>query len=95
VTAPTKTAASAPADKASVVPAPRPTRASRTLPFGPGTCALTVDPGQPEAGTNYQTIQHAVDALPNPGPCTVTVKAGTYHEDVEIKSKNSLATTEA
>jgi hypothetical protein len=54
-------------------------------------CELTVDPARPDTGSNFWTIQAAVDALPNPGPCVVTVAAGTYRERVNIVSKNSLA----
>ena len=80
------------ARQAGLAPGCRVPHAPRLAPLA---CALTVDPGQPEVGSNFQTIQHAVDCLPNPGPCFVTVKAGTYHEDVEIKSKNYLATSDS
>ena len=46
-------------------------------------------------GGDFTTIQEAVDHLPNPGPCTVIVKAGTYHESVTIEGKNSLAVSES
>ena len=59
------------------------------------TCNLTVDPGMAELGSNFQTIQHAVDNLPNPGPCIVTVKAGTYAERVNIISKNFSAASDS
>ena len=46
-------------------------------------------------GGDFTTIQAAVNSLPNPGPCAVIVKAGTYRETVTIESANSLATSEA
>src|SRR5262245_54827631 len=47
------------------------------------------------SGGTYSTIQAAINALPNPGPCTVTVKAGTYSESVDIVGENTLASSEA
>jgi uncharacterized repeat protein (TIGR01451 family) len=56
------------------------------------TCPFVVDPG---GGGTHTTIQLAVTDLPNPGPCTVTVKAGSYAESVTLSGKNSLATLES
>jgi hypothetical protein len=51
-------------------------------------CTLVVDA---RGSTPYRSIQAAIDALPNPGPCEVVVRAGTYRESVVISGKNSLA----
>ncbi|MEK6303384.1 MAG: C25 family cysteine peptidase [Acidobacteriota bacterium] len=59
---------------------------------GAAVCPFVVDPGG--MGT-HTTIQAAVDDLPNPGPCTITVKAGAYSENVAIASKNTLAASDA
>jgi hypothetical protein len=56
------------------------------------TCPYTVDGS---GGGDFLTIQAAVNALPNPGPCTVNVKAGTYNEAVTITSRNTLAASDA
>ena len=56
------------------------------------TCPITVDAA---GGGDYLTIQEAVDNLPNPGPCTVIVKAGTYPESVTIQARNTLAVNES
>src|SRR5207344_2916861 len=48
-----------------------------------------------DSATTYATIQEAINALPNPGPCTVNVLAGTYNEAVTISSANSTATLES
>jgi hypothetical protein len=61
------------------------------------TCpTLTVD-NSGVATTAYVTIQGAVNALSNPGPCTINVKAGTYNESVTLTSprNNSSATLES
>jgi len=47
------------------------------------------------AGRPFQTIQAAVDALPNPGPAVICVDAGTYIEQVRFSGVNALATGEA
>jgi hypothetical protein len=59
---------------------------------GGAVCPFVVDPGG--MGT-HTTIQAAINDLPNPGPCTITVRAGTYNENVSIASRNTLATSEA
>lgn len=59
---------------------------------GGPACPFVVDPGG--TGTHI-TIQAAINDLPNPGPCTITVRAGTYNENVSIASRNTLATLEA
>jgi len=58
------------------------------------TCPFTVDGTGATIGA-FVTIQSAVDALPNPGPCTITVLPGTYNESVEIDDVNSAATMES
>src|SRR5262245_15296934 len=71
-------AAVAPAAETASAAAPRPAAAApkkaprkkQTLPVA--SCPITVDAG---GGGDYLTIQEAVDNLPNPGPCTVIVKA--------------------
>ena len=40
-------------------------------------CTLVVDGAGANTGA-YLTIQQAVNVLPDPGPCTINVKAGTY-----------------
>src|SRR6185503_9060327 len=59
-------------------------------------CILVVDGAGPHTG-EYSKIQAAVDVLPDPGPCTINVKAGTYNEQVSISNINggSPAKTEA
>jgi hypothetical protein len=51
-------------------------------------CAPVVDP---VAAGAHRTIQAAVDALPASGPCAVTVKAGTYAEQVIVSGRNLRA----
>lgn len=46
-------------------------------------------------GVTHTTIQGAVDDLPNPGPCLVRVRPGTYVESVHIVEANTLATEES
>jgi hypothetical protein len=55
-----------------------------------GSCDLRVDPGG--RGT-HRSIQAAVDGLPDAGPCTVTVAAGTYRESVRLVGRNARATS--
>ncbi|HTS19322.1 MAG TPA: right-handed parallel beta-helix repeat-containing protein [Verrucomicrobiae bacterium] len=45
----------------------------------------------PSGHGDYATIQAAVNDLPNPGPRTVVVRAGTYHEAVAVSDRNTLA----
>lgn len=47
------------------------------------------------AGVTHTTIQAAIDDLPDPGPCLVTVRPGSYPEAVLLSGVNSLATAEA
>ncbi len=60
-------------------------------------CPFVVDAqGTPGVGgVTHTSIQAAVDDLPNPGPCTVTVRAGHYAEGVVLADVNSLAASEA
>jgi hypothetical protein len=44
---------------------------------------------------DYLTIQAAVNALPNPGPHTVIVRAGVYNESVTVSQRNTAATSDA
>jgi PKD repeat protein len=46
-------------------------------------------------GVTHTSIQDAVNDLPNPGPCVVTVRAGTYAESVVLADINSLSSDEA
>ncbi|HVM61077.1 MAG TPA: right-handed parallel beta-helix repeat-containing protein [Verrucomicrobiae bacterium] len=45
----------------------------------------------PAGGGDYTTIQAAVSDLPNPGPRTIIVRAGTYHEAVLFSAENTRA----
>jgi hypothetical protein len=54
-------------------------------------CTLVVDARGP---AQYRTIQSAVDALPNPGPCHVIVRPGVYGESVIISGRNTLAASD-
>ena len=56
-------------------------------------CQLTVNPSLPAGGSNFTTISSVV--YPNPGPCIVTVSAGTYNESVSVDQKNTSATGES
>ncbi len=59
-----------------------------------GGCPYTVDRGltaSNPATSQFKTIQEAVTLLPNPGPCTINIKAGTYTEAVVIDQVNSVA----
>ena len=47
------------------------------------------------AGVTHLSIQDAINDLPNPGPCLVTVKPGTFLESVLISEANTLAESEA
>ena len=66
---------------------------------GVGPCPYTVDASIaasiPASGL-FKTIQEAVTGLPNPGPCTINIKAAaggtTYSEAVVIDSVNSGVT---
>ena len=49
----------------------------------------------PSGGGDYTTIQAAVNDLPNPGPRTIIVRAGTYNEAVLISARNTLATNDS
>lgn len=60
-------------------------------PAAAADCKLVVDPG---GGGTDRTIQAAIDRLPNPGPCVVIAKSGTYHEAVTIAGVNTLARAE-
>jgi hypothetical protein len=60
--------------------------------FAHAACEFVVDPS---GGGTHQSIQAAVDDLPNPGPCTVVVKPGTYTEMVTFAGKNSAAQSDA
>jgi PKD repeat protein len=46
-------------------------------------------------GVTHTSIQAAVNDLPNPGPCLVRVRPGTYVESVQITETNTLATSES
>ena len=67
--------------------------AAQCLLFG----GFTVDGSMPSNPllNQFQTIQEAVNHLPNPGPCIVTVKPGIYAGGVTINSRNTLAGGEA
>lgn len=43
-------------------------------------------------GGTHTSIQAAVNALLDPGPCEILVKDGTYNESVKISGKNAAAT---
>ena len=45
-------------------------------------------------GVTHTSIQAAVDDLPNPGPCVVAVRPGSYGEAVVLADVNSLSTSE-
>lgn len=45
-------------------------------------------------GVTHTSIQAAIAALPNPGPCLVRVRPGTYVESVLLSEVNTLATSE-
>ena len=49
----------------------------------------------PNGSEQYSTIQAAINNLPNPGPHTVIVRAGTYVEPITISNKNTKATSDA
>lgn len=62
----------------------------------PPSCPFLVD-SQGTIGVDevtHTSIQDAIDDLPNPGPCLVTVKPGTYVESVLISEANTLAESE-
>jgi hypothetical protein len=44
---------------------------------------------------DYTTIQAAVNDLPDPGPRTILLKAGTYNETVQIYNKNTGASDDS
>ena len=57
-----------------------------------GPCPYVVDASlaaSTPASSKFKTIQEAITALPNPGPCTINIKAGTYTEAVLIDQVNS------
>ena len=59
-----------------------------------GPCPYVVDASLAAStplSSQFKTIQEAVTALPNPGPCTINIKAGTYAEAVLIGQVNSAA----
>ena len=60
-------------------------------------CPFVVDSqGTPGvAGVTHTSIQAAIDDLPDPGPCVVTVRAGHYAESVVLADVNSLSTGES
>ena len=53
------------------------------------SCSYVVDQA---GGGTHTSIQAAVDAMLDPGPCEILVKAGTYNESVVISGKNTEAT---
>jgi hypothetical protein len=60
-----------------------------------GGCPYIVDGSLPvsiPASSTFKTIQEAVTALPNPGPCQINIKTGTYREAVLLDGVNSAAT---
>ena len=59
-----------------------------------GPCPYVVDgslAASAPLSSKFKTIQEAITALPNPGPCTINIKAGTYTEAVLIDQVNSAA----
>ena len=59
-----------------------------------GPCPYVVDSSLAASApstSKFKTIQEAITALPNPGPCTINIKAGTYTEAVLIDQVNSAA----
>ena len=59
-----------------------------------GPCPYVVDASLAASAplsSKFKTIQEAITALPNPGPCTINIKAGTYAEAVLIDQVNSAA----
>lgn len=74
---------------AAVLAVPAAAAAQPNCPFlvdGQGTVGV--------GGVTHTSIQAAVDDLPNPGPCVVTVRPGTYGEAVVLSDVNSLSTGE-
>lgn len=73
---------------AAVLAVPAAAAAQPSCPFlvdGQGTVGV--------GGVTHTSIQAAVDDLPNPGPCVVTVRPGTYAEAVTLTDVNSLSTS--
>ena len=61
-----------------------------------GPCPYVVDASlavSAPLSSKFKTIQEAVTALPNPGPCTINIKAGTYTQAVVIDQVNGAAGT--
>jgi Bacterial Ig-like domain (group 3) len=59
-----------------------------------GPCPYVVDASLAASAplsSKFKTIQEAITALPNPGPCTINIKAGTYTEAVLIDQVNGAA----
>jgi PKD repeat protein len=61
------------------------------------SCPFVVEAGGTVGvgGVTHRSLQAAVNDLPNPGPCVVTVRPGTYPEAVLLADVNSLSTDEA
>ena len=55
---------------------------------------LTVNPAQPQSGSNYTTIQAAIDAVPYNSltPYDIQISPGTYHESDTISSSQQYIT---
>ena len=49
----------------------------------------------PSGSGDYTTIQAAVDDLPQSGPRTIILRAGTYHEPVLISARNIPAVNDS
>ena len=60
-----------------------------------GTVFADIKVVDPSGGGDYLTIQAAVNGLPDPGPRTIIVRAGTYHEAVLISTRNTRATNDS
>src|SRR5678815_4179148 len=59
-----------------------------------GPCPYLVDASLAASAplsSKFKTIQEAITALPNPGPCAINIKAGTYREAVLIDQVNGAA----
>src|ERR1044071_2118736 len=46
-------------------------------------------------GVTHTSLRAAIADLPNPGPCLVRVKPGTYAESILIADANTQATSES
>jgi hypothetical protein len=60
-----------------------------------GTVFADTKAVDPSGGGDYTNIQAAVNDLPNPGPRTIIVRAGIYHEAVRFSARNTQATNDS